>query len=278
MIVTEAAGRYRFVTQPAHAALSGRFARHWGSDAVATPEPRHPLVVAAEHHDQGWSDYDTRPRLDGDGDPVGFVEADGDDWVDFYARGVDVVADIDPYAGLLTSMHAAGLRRGGYGVRTEILDLSDRAPYAAFVAAQEARQDDLLAALADGDAYDVGERERDVLDDLHAEGAAPAGAIRSPLWRNYLLLQALDSLSLYVCDSARYEETTIGPVPTGDGDTTSIDVSPVGPATLRLDPYPFDVPSLSVTIPRRIVPVDADDLVAAYFEADVRRAELTVIA
>jgi len=273
MIVTESAGRYRFVTQPAHAALSGRFARHWGGSLPA-PEARHPTVVAAETHDQGWSDYDCRPRLD-DGDPVGFVDADGEDWVGFYERGVDVAEAIDPYAGLLVSMHAAGLRRGGYGVRNAILDLSDRPPFAAFVDAQETRQDELAARLADAGRLD--EADIELLTDLHADGTAPMGALRRPLWRDYLLLQALDSLSLYACNSARFEDATIGPVPVGDDDTVEIDVSPVGPATLRLDPYPFDVPALSVSIPRRVVPTDADDVVAAYYDADVRHLEVSFV-
>ncbi|GGM56843.1 hypothetical protein J2752_000920 [Halarchaeum rubridurum] len=272
MIVTEAGERYRFVTQPDHAALSGRFARHWGGEAVVVPDPRLPFVVAAETHDQGWSDYDCRPRLDGEGDPVDFVAVDGDDWTDFYARGVDVAADVHPYAGLLVSLHAAGLRRGGYGVRTEILDLSDEEPYASFVDDQEARQDAFAAEC------DLPERDRDVLDALHAEGTAPAGAVRSDLWKHYLLLQALDSLSLYTCHNARFEPAELGPVPVGGDDTTTLDVTPVGPATLRLDPYPFDVAALSATVPRRVVPNDADDLVSAYYDADVRRFEVTFVA
>ncbi|WP_435100154.1 DUF3891 family protein [Halarchaeum sp. P4] len=278
MIVTESAGRYRFVTQPDHAALAGRFARHWAADSLAEPAARHPFVVAAELHDQGWSDYDTRPRLDADGEPVGFIETDGEDWVRFYARGVDVVADVDPYAGLLASMNAAGLRRGGYGVRTRILDLSDRPPFEGFVDAEEERQADLAARLAADDGTPVGERERALLDALHAEGSAPAGAITSPLWRDYLLLQALDSLSLYLCNTVQFSATTVEHVPTDDGDTTGIDVEPVGPATLRLDPYPFDNPSLAVSIPRRVVPVGAEDLVEAYFDADVRRTDVTLVA
>lgn len=275
MIVTEAADRYRFVTQPDHAALSGRFARHWGTGELAAPLPGFPNVVAAEAHDHGWVDYDLRPRLDDGGTPVGFVDVDGDDWTDFYARGVDAVADVDPYAGLLTSLHAAGLQRGGYGVRTEIPDASDEEPFASFVDAQESRQDELLERLAAGDDYDVTDADRELLDDLHADGSAPVGAVRRPLWRSYLLLQAVDSLSLYVCNNARLTETTLGPVPTTDDDTTVIDVRPVGPAAVRLDPYPFDVDALSVTVPRRVVPADADDLVRAYYDADVRRYEVT---
>ncbi|GAD52205.1 hypothetical protein MBEHAL_0965 [Halarchaeum acidiphilum MH1-52-1] len=272
MIVTEAGGRYRFVTQTDHAALSGRFARHWGAGECAVPSPRVPLLVAAESHDQGWSDHDCRPRVDDDGEPVDFVAVDGDDWTDFYTRGVEVVADIDRYAGLLVSLHAAGLRRGGYGVRTEILDLSDRDPYGVFVDRQEAYQDELAASL------DLPERERDLLDDLHADGSAPAGAIRSDLWKGYLLLQVLDSLSLYVCHNARFERAEIGPVPVAGDETATIDVTPVGPATLRLDPYPFDVASLSATVPRRVVPADADDLADAFYDADVRRFEVTFVS
>lgn len=276
MIVTESAGRYRFVTQPAHAALSGRFARHWGNETFAAPDPHTPLVAAAELHDQGWADYDARPRLAG-GDPVGFVDVDGDDWVDFYGRGVDVAADVHPYAGLLVSLHAAGLRRGGYGVRDAILDLSDRAPFDAFVDEQEAAQRETARDLLDVDGSGVDERDLELLDALHADGTAPAGAVTRPLWRHYLLLQALDSLSLFLCNTVEYEPTTFGPVPTADGDTATIDATPVGPATVRLDPYPFDRPALTASVTRRIVPANAADLVAAFYDADVRRYDVTLI-
>ena len=69
MIVADLGDRYRFVTQPDHAALAGQFADRWGG-AAARPVPFNSLVVAAYLHDAGWTDYDRRPRLDDDGEPV----------------------------------------------------------------------------------------------------------------------------------------------------------------------------------------------------------------
>lgn len=266
MIVTESAGRYRFVTQPDHGAISGRLARHWGNDAFAPPERRHPVRVAAETHDQGWTNYDLRPRFD-DGDPVDFTQVPDADWHDFYARGVDTVTDLDAYAGLLTSMHAAGLRCAGYGARPAIPDRMDEFACAAFVERQEAHQRAIAADAAITDA------DRAILDDLHAEKETSR---TSPLWRDYLRLQAFDALSLYACTASTFGGGDVGPVPVDEnGDTAVVSLDPIGPAAVRVDPWPFTGRSVSLPVRRRVVPVDADRPVEAYYAADVETVTYT---
>ncbi|PSP50881.1 DUF3891 domain-containing protein, partial [Halobacteriales archaeon QH_1_68_42] len=44
MIVADLGDRYRFVTQPDHAALAGQFADRWGG-AAARPDPFDSLAV-----------------------------------------------------------------------------------------------------------------------------------------------------------------------------------------------------------------------------------------
>ncbi|GGL49927.1 DUF3891 family protein [Halocalculus aciditolerans] len=268
MIVTESAGRYRFVTQPDHGALSGRLARHWGNDTFARPARRHSVLVAAEAHDQGWVDYDLRPRFE-DGGPVDFTQVPDEDWHDFYADGVETVADLDAYAGLLTSMHAAGLRCSGYGARPAIPDRLDEPRCAGFVARQEAHQKKLA------DDLDLDDGDRAVLADLHERKETDE---TSPLWRNYLRLQAFDALSLYACTASTFGGDEIGPVPVDDDRTETLSLDPIGPAAVRVDPWPFDSDVVALPVRRRVVPSDADDPVEAYYAADVETVTYTLHA
>lgn len=280
MIVTESAGRYRFVTQPDHGAISGRLARHWGNESFAESTRPHSLRVAAETHDQGWVDYDLRPRFDS-GDPIDFTRVPDEDWHEFYADGVQTVADLDAYAGLLTSMHAAGLRCAGYGARPSIPNRLDEDACADFVAEQEAVQRDLAddLGLTDGD--------ETVLADLHE---AKETTTTSPLWRDYLRLQVFDALSLYACTASTFGGHEVGPVPTIDEETATdpsvepgqttrqLALEPVGPAAVRVDPWPFTEESVSLPVRRRVVSVDAENPLDAYYAADVETVTYTLHA
>lgn len=283
MIVTESADRYRFVTQPDHAALSGQLATRWDSERFTRPDPWHAVCIAATHHDQGWGEYDMAPHVGEDG-VLDFISVPADAWTDFYGDGVTAVAAIDRYAGLLTSMHAAGLRRSAYGTRPGIPDRSSDERFAEFVAEQETFQSQVAEELAESERYGeyLLEREREFLDALHETGDTEKAARsidgRSRLREGYLLLQTFDTLSLFLCRNVSLGSTTIGPVPTAEGGTTALDVSPVGPGAVRVAPYPFDASPLSVSVGTRVVPVEGTerDLTEAYYEAERRSVEFTI--
>ncbi|MDZ7701593.1 MAG: DUF3891 family protein [Halobacteriales archaeon] len=212
MIVAETADGYRFVTQPDHAALAGRFADHWGNDAIGRPAAGPRLVMAAYLHDVGWEPFDRRPRLDGAGRPIDFRETPADAWIELYEDGIESAAELDPLAGLLVSMHGAGLRKRRYG-------LSPGWPatpptYEAFVERQEARQSRLLDELLDDGAEpQLGPADADLLSALQDSGGPPDGS-RSTLWQAYELLQAWDTLSLAFCTTTSPPGYgTIGNVP-----------------------------------------------------------------
>src|SRR2546421_8256845 len=148
--------------QTDHADLSAAFARAW-----ATPlSPS--LVVAAERHDDGWAVWEQAPRLDADGKPVNFLEVDVRSHLAFYRAGIAAVTEQDADAGLLVSMHGAGIYRERYGLDPG-LGLARAAEVQgevdAFVAEQEAKF-----------GGDLGERRGD-----------------------YELLQFFDRFSLYFC-------------------------------------------------------------------------------
>ena len=82
MLRTTQGNRIWFISQPAHAALSGFFAAHWGNATFAAPGRFAPSIDAArlaaevifgvEHHDNGWWEWEADPTLfEDDGLPVG---------------------------------------------------------------------------------------------------------------------------------------------------------------------------------------------------------------
>jgi hypothetical protein len=217
MIVRDAGDSWQVVFQTDHADLSGAFARAWrdGGSRHAS------LVVAAERHDDGWAVWEQAPMVDGDGRPINFLDVQIPAHLAFYRACIAAVTEDDAYAGLLISMHGAGIYRQRYG-----LDLAlglSRAPefeddVNAFVDEQEAG----FAARAD--ALGVGEEERR---------------------RDYALLQVYDRLSLYFC----MRDVEGGE----DAELQGYRLEPRGPWHVRIDPFPFANEG-RFTLLRRLLP------------------------
>jgi hypothetical protein len=288
MIVAETETGFQLTTQPAHAALTGQLARHWGNDRFEAPAPEAASVIAATTHDDGWLRFDRRPRLD-DGDPLDFKEMSADVWIDLYDEGIEAVGDVDPYAGLLVSMHGSGLQRGWYGLFAPALPSRPTpAPaYAAFVDRQETRQTDLLEELREESGvyseWVSGADER-ALATIHEEGTvAETAGSESRLWHNYALLQVWDHLSLAFCTAVPPpSREKIPQVPTAvGGSTETLRIESLGGEAFRIRPYPFDRSPLSVrvstrTVPRTVIDGDEGTLVRAYYAADREHREFTL--
>jgi hypothetical protein len=218
VIVRDAGDAWQVVLQPDHAELAGGLAAAW-----AERGPRHDsLVLAARRHDDGWAVWERSPLVDDTGVPVTFLDVQVPAHLAFYRAGIAAITDEDPYAGLLVSMHGAGIYRQRYGEdpglqlthADEVRELVD-----AFVAEQEAS---------------------------HAARAAAAGADDALRWADYRRLQAYDRLSLLFCmrDLATSEPFTVG----------ELAVEPRGPWTIGLDPFPFAGGALELRLLRRLVP------------------------
>lgn len=271
MLVAETEAGYRFVTQPDHALLAGQFADRWGSEAVSPPEARPAATLAAYHHDDGWARYDRRPHLDADGDPVDFTELPPATWIDLYAGGIDSVVALDALAGLLVSMHGAGLRRRQYGLSPSWRDLPPA--FGDFVDREESRQRELAAELLE--AGRLTDEDHELLATLHDRGE-PAAGQSSPLWRDYQRLQAWDVLSLAfgtTVEPPGYQD--VGPVPTRDGGEVRLRIEPLGDGRYGIEPYPFDTDPLDVWVPTRNVggedAVDERSLALAFSRAEPTR-------
>lgn len=270
MLVAERDGAYRFVTQTAHAAVAGTFAERWGGGGFEPPTPLAPVTAAAHNHDNGWWAYDRRPHLDG-GEPVDFRGVPPETWVEFYENGIESVAELDPYAGLLASMHGSGLRQQRYGLSPSMP--ADQPAYTSFVDREEQRQRRLAEAMAADERLTAADET--LLDALQESGEPPTDT-DSRLWDNYRLLQAWDRLSLAVCGTLAPGETTdVGPVPTGTRSAETLTVEARSDEEVLVAPYPFETEPLTVSVPARTVDANSFETETELFEAyyGVRRRD-----
>ncbi len=262
MLVRDTGDAWQCVLQPDHAVLCEQFCRAWGNDGLAPPAPLEVLATASRRHDDGWAVWEQSPGLDRDGaQPRGFLEVEVPLHLAFYRAAITAVTDEDAYAGLLVSMHGAGIYQERYGAQPgmkltfqhEVQEMVD-----AFVAEQEAGFPDRISTL------NVAEDER---------------------WVNYRFLQVYDRLSLYFClkNLDGGESDTLGSVPVDyAGAEAELTMEPVGPWHVSLDPFPFAGSETSFTLDMRRMSKQTwasdADFRAEFFATPIERQEITVSA
>ena len=238
MIVRDRGDTWQVVLQTDHADLSGAFARAWSK-----PGARHDsLSLAAARHDDGWAVWERAPTVDrGSGRPVNFLDVDVRSHLAFYRACIAAVGEQDPYAGLLVSMHGAGIYRQRYG-RDPALGLSRAAE------AQE---------LVDGF---VAEQEAG-----YPERLARVGVAEDERWLDYELLQLYDRLSLYFC---------LRDVEAGEAaELQGYGLEPLGPWRVRLTPFPFGERPARFELVRRLLRKSAG---APVLETPPERVKITI--
>jgi diadenosine tetraphosphatase ApaH/serine/threonine PP2A family protein phosphatase len=244
MIVRDAGADWQIVLQPDHADLSGQLARAWAEKGERFAS----VEIAARRHDDGWAVWERMPGLDPGSDrPRNFLDVQVLSHLAFYRAAIAAVSDHDPYAGLLVSMHGAGIYRQRYGrdpglrltFAGEVEEQVD-----AFVAEQEAGYPDRAAEVG------VGEERR---------------------WADYGLLQVFDRLSLFFC----MRDVENGEAAELDG----LRLEPLAPWRMRLEPYPFTGRSTRFVLLRRVLPKrgwSEDEFREEFFGADPQRTEIVI--
>ena len=110
MIVRHENGDFLLVTQPDHAALSGRIMAAWRADGLPASPRRETVLLATREHDNGWTEVDHRPRLDAAGGrPQHFMNAPDATKQGIWLRGVRRLEAVDPAAAALVAQHALAL-------------------------------------------------------------------------------------------------------------------------------------------------------------------------
>jgi Protein of unknown function (DUF3891) len=210
VIVRDLGDAWQVVLQTDHADLSGAFARAW-----STPLSE-PLLIATERHDDGWAVWEQAPRVDQEGKPVNFLEVDIRSHLAFYRAGIAAITEQDADAGLLVSMHGAGIYRRRYG-----LD-----PGLGLARAAEAQAE---------------------VDAFVAEQEAKFGGDPGDRRDEYELLQLFDRLSLYFCirDAENGEPEPV--------ELQGYTLEAAGPWRVRIAPYPFADGPATFSLKRRVI-------------------------
>ena len=211
MIVRDIGDAWQVVMQTDHADLSGAFAEAWRDRG----RQHESVAIAARRHDDGWAVWERAPRCDENGKPVSFLDVDVRSHLAFYRAGIAAVTEHDPYAGLLVSMHGAGIYRQRYGLDPG-LSLT-RAPEV---------QDEVEA----------------FVDEQEAKFGGKPGEHRA----DYDLLQLYDRLSLYFC----MRDVEAGQA----AELQGYRLEAVQPWHVRITPYPFGESPARFSLVRRLIP------------------------
>ncbi len=253
MLVRDAGDAWQIVLQTEHGELAGQFARAWSP----RPEPFASLELVTRRHDDGWFVWERGPGLDPDGRPANYLDVPVGLHLDFYRAAITAITDEDPYAGLIVSMHGAGIYKYRYGFQSDLrMRFVDEYADAAerFVADQEGSYAARLAQLG------IGEDEA---------------------WRGYKLLQVWDRLSLYAClqDLDAAAPQSIEPVPY-DGAETALELTPRAAARVAVAPHVFGDAPVTFSFERRFVPkrgwATSADFRRDFFAAPTEPATITM--
>jgi hypothetical protein len=282
MLISRRHDGLSLVSQPEHARLAGRLAEHWGNQAFAVDRPTSAsLTVAAARHDDGWHALDAVPVvLDEEGRPAHFLEVPLGDTIAPYREGVDLIYQDDPYAGVLASMHWAGLYSSRWGMQGS--PPLDHPLALEVVEAEEQR---------------VARHS----PTLWREQGGLRSSFQATLWRNYEILQALDFISLALClidtrettaaDAGHVEVAAtlrgllqppggreIAFVPVSGAEHTTLRLRVVAERVVELDPFPLADPEVQVKLTARAMADEAyPDAAAAYQAAEPVELAITLV-
>jgi hypothetical protein len=252
---------WQLIRQTDHAALAGELAKHWGRPPFDLPEPFDAVVCAAAQHDNGWTDWDARPKINPvTQQPYQFWELPVEEHLSFYFQGVEKVVGIDRYAGLLASMHCAGLYNGRYGTDPALMVRQ-------FTPEMQRTIQGFLDRLK--------AQQHRLREELRTSNLFAAWLEDGKIWKNYRLLQIFDRLSLYLC-MLPLGQRSLRPVPVAAGEDVELVLQPHERNEVHISPYPFDVDPLEVTIDCRLIPQTSyggDD----QFRAVLAGAEVTAL-
>jgi hypothetical protein len=226
VIVKQEEGGWTLINQMDHAQHCAEIARAWRLGSSGEASVSKSLEYAAGYHDLGWIEADRQPEIDSEGRPKNFTQANEARHTAFYSKAVRTIAETDPYAAYLVSLHASGLysrRFGWFGLNP--VDWTKIGP--------------------DGHALLTGERQ--FRTDI-AKTVSPEELEFERAWRNYMLLETFDYLSLLTCYG--FQSTGCGPVPTVEGQWEKLSIRRLSSWEVELSPFPFVGNELVVQVKR----------------------------
>ena len=217
------------ITMYEHNALCLQLAHAFGNDRFELLEPKNLMIQVIANHDAGWGDLDRDPPTDpATGLPYNLADTPAEFITVTSRLSPDFNERIDPYCGLISSMHSWGLYNGRYGLSK--LVLLDK------IAAQDRPRTDKML---NGEL----ERQKRLKAELATKADLEAWLEERKVFQNYKALQFIDTLTLYfhrIHPSERVEQTFEN-VPVSSKQDVSVILKPAGERTYSLAPFPFAV-------------------------------------
>lgn len=252
-------------SQHDHALLSGRLAERISGSLIARPSPQ--TIQGIALHDCGWPLHDEEPTLNANGDPLHVFETPPAIATSVWSASARRAANVDPYSGLLVSLHVLHLSlmsQASHPAPKDVFELNK------FQHAQIELQERLRTA--------VGLR----IDRPLTHGLAPPGTstAEDQLLFDFRLLRAMDALSLALLCAEKLSITMDGLLSRPGGEPLSISLLRPAEFTVRLDPWPFEASPLEDGVPFRRVRAgrfaDEFDLREAFAAAPLETATVTL--
>lgn len=106
MIRREEKEGWFLINQHDHGALSGQIMNYWGNEAFEPPDPRDEVLFAVTEHDNGWREWDSSPKINGQTlYPMNFMEMDFPDQKTIWTSSFRRFSEYHPYASALIALH-----------------------------------------------------------------------------------------------------------------------------------------------------------------------------
>jgi hypothetical protein len=239
---------FLLIRQPDHAHASGEMARRFGNALLAPPTPFDAVILGISAHDCGWEDADRNPVRNARSWPLDIFDGDWEHSMEVWAQSAAIMAERNPYSGLLVSLHVMHLAaHASQSLRDAHHDAVRRTAFLfnRFNQNQVELQEKLRLKL--------GMR----VDHPLRGGLADAGrSSEEDLLRgNFRLLQFLDQISLIACYDNVIFSSLIGLQGRDAAKVIDVRIRRIARGVFQLSPWPFDGEAIELTIPARRIAV-----------------------
>lgn len=268
---------FLLIAQMDHAALAGELALHFGNAKFARAMPLQPVLTAVAMHDQGWPLHDDDPTLNPRGLPLDVFEVPRALALLVWEASAARAAVVDPYAGLLVSLHSLALSIHAASSpihkdeKFDVRKMQDQFAVNKFQHREVERQEQLRRQLGLNTNLPLN----------HGLAEPHASAEDDRIRFDFRLLQAMDLISLCLCCThpPQLESNEVLRSPAGETVTLRFRVNAQG--ALRVDPWPFDRDQIQLRVPCRRLPgrgyQSAEEFREVYRAAAVDSLQVVVV-
>ena len=253
MIRRDAGEDWLLIAQTDHAALSAQLAAHVGNARFAKASAFEAIAL----HDAGWPLHDDEPTLNSQQIPLDVFETPREIALKVWAASADRAAAVDPYAGLLVSLHSLSLSIHATSAppkKTEKFDVQkmhEQFEVNKFQHREVERQEQLRRRLGFNTKLHL----------KHGIAEAHASKEDDQLRFDFHLLQAMDLMSLCLCCTELPQKESNDVLTSVTGKSIRFKFERDNLGRLRVDPWPFDVDRMELNVPcRRIRAMKFDSL------------------